>query len=68
MSLYAVRFGYGLYVVRASSEDEARRVAYEGPAIDSEPAKDYGVEWDPEAHVEALHDAGPATLLAFHYG
>lgn len=69
MTLYAVWMSFGLYVVRASDEAEARRVAFEGPAADddAEPARDYGAEFDPQAAVLPLDADGPAALLAFRF-
>jgi hypothetical protein len=67
MKLWACYGGFGLFVVRAETEGDARRVAldpkeglgqYGGPG-------EYGVE---EFEVEELPIDGPAAVLAEHYG
>lgn len=60
---------YGLYVVRAHDEEQARRIAFSGPAVeDADPAQEYGIEWRPDADVKLLESDGDEMLVAFHYG
>lgn len=57
-------------MVRAADEDDARRVAHSGPALDEyvDPASEYGQEFDPEAAVQLVCTDGPRGLIDFHFG
>lgn len=62
--LWAVHAGYGLFVVRAETEEDARRVAVEH----EDGAGQYGHGPDDIEDVIALEPNGPDDLLTSHYG
>lgn len=73
MKLYAVSYGFGLYVVRAEDEDHACRVAYDGPELadlvtaagEYEDPSDFNRE---AFYVLELDAAGPVGILESHFG
>lgn len=73
MKLYAVSYGFGLYVVRAEDEDHACRVAYDGPNLGEHDGWTAGETdndgFDREGFdVRELAAAGPAGILSSHFG
>lgn len=70
LNIYTVSMGYGLYVVRAIDEDDARAVAHAGPSLDkhTHAASQYCAEFDPDAAVQLVAPGGPRGVIDSHYG